>query len=229
MPDEAVAVAIAAAPHQAAALAFRISAVSGARRAELAALRWEDVVGDKLMIRGQIIASPGARTGGAPVLERRPTKTGQVHTLTLDSGTVASIEAWREVHGGVGPWLLSVGDRPPSPDAISCGWRDARSASGIDPRWRLHDLRHWSATPAIGLGTDVRTVANRLGHSNPSMTLKVYAHALATADAAAAARSAGSSMVAYCCYEHAGQIFGSHRTPGQAHLGLEQAFVVGYR
>jgi len=30
--------------------------------------------------------------------------------------------------------------------------------SGIDPKWRLHDLRHWSATVAIGQGHDVRTV-----------------------------------------------------------------------
>ena len=35
---------------------------------------------------------------------------------------------------------------------------------------------------AIGPGHDVRTVANRLGHANPAMTLRVYAHAFAAAD-----------------------------------------------
>ena len=184
MPAEAVAAAIAAAPHQAAAVAFRISAVTGARRAELAALRWADVSGDRLVISGQIVALPGAKRSGAPVLERRPTKTRQVRTVSLDPGTVAAIAAWGEVHGGLGPWLLAVGDRPPSPDAISWWWRHARENSGIDARWRL---RHWSATTAIGMGADVRTVANRLGHSNPAMTLKVYAHAFAAADASAAA------------------------------------------
>jgi integrase len=77
MPDEAVSAVIAAAPHQAAALPFRISAVTGARRAELAALRWEDVVGDKLSITGQVGATPRPRGAGPPVLERRPTKTRQ--------------------------------------------------------------------------------------------------------------------------------------------------------
>ena len=43
--------------------------------------------------------------------------------------------------------------------------------SGVDPKWRLHDLRHWSATVAIGQGHDVRTVAGRLGHAYPAMTL----------------------------------------------------------
>jgi integrase len=46
----------------------------------------------------------------------------------------------------------------------------------------LHDLRHWSATTSIVGGHDIRTVANRLGHANPSMTLRTYAHAVESAD-----------------------------------------------
>jgi len=63
----------------------------------------------------------------------------------------------------------------------------ARRDAGIDARWRLHDLRHWSATEAIGRGHDIRTVAGRLGHANPAMTLRTYAHALDGADAGVAA------------------------------------------
>ena len=58
--------------------------------------------------------------------------------------------------------------------------------SGIDKKWRLHELRHWSATVSIGQGHDVRTVAGGLGHSNPAMTLRVYAHAFTAADQALA-------------------------------------------
>jgi integrase len=35
---------------------------------------------------------------------------------------------------------------------------------------RLHDLRHFTATQLIRQGLDVRTVARRLGHSDPSVT-----------------------------------------------------------
>ena len=80
---------------------------------------------------------------------------------------------------GLGPELVS-------PDRIGWWWKRARSIAGIDPKWRLHDLRHWSATVAIGQGHDVRTVAGRLGHANPAMTLRVYAHAFAAADQAVA-------------------------------------------
>jgi integrase len=82
--------------------------------------------------------------------------------------------------------MFGLGAEPVSPDRIGYWWRRARALAGIDPKWRLHDLRHWSATVAIGQGPDVRAVAGRLGHANPAMTLRVYAHAVAAADQAVA-------------------------------------------
>ena len=57
--------------------------------------------------------------------------------------------------------------------------------SGV-PRVRLHDLRHFVATRLLANGVDVRTVAGRLGHRNPNVTLNVYAHFLPEADRDAA-------------------------------------------
>jgi integrase len=45
---------------------------------------------------------------------------------------------------------------------------------------------------AIGRGHDIRTVAGRLGHANPAMTLRTYAHAIDGADAGVAATLAES-------------------------------------
>ena len=59
-----------------------------------------------------------------------------------------------------------------------------RDQAGVS--FRLHDLRHFTATQLIGAGVDVRTVAGRLGHSDPSVTLRVYSHALEERDRAAA-------------------------------------------
>lgn len=58
--------------------------------------------------------------------------------------------------------------------------------AGLDPMWRLHDLRHWSATHAIAGGHDVRSVAPRLGHADPTTTMRTYAHALEGRDTAIA-------------------------------------------
>jgi integrase len=45
-------------------------------------------------------------------------------------------------------------------------------------------MRYWAATESIAAGHDVRSVAGRLGHANPAMTLRVYAHAVAGNDEA---------------------------------------------
>ena len=46
------------------------------------------------------------------------------------------------------------------------------------PLARLHDLRHVHATHLLLAGVPVHVVAERLGHADPSVTLRVYAHVL---------------------------------------------------
>jgi integrase len=170
----------------AAGLAFRIAAMTGARRAELAALRWEDVDEDGMLTIDsaiEVIRHPGEPRE----LRDAPTKTGNARTITLDPDTLNAIWELRREREPYGPWMFGVGPDLVPPDHIGWWWTRARKESGIDKKWRLHDLRHWSATVSIGQGHDVRTVANRLGHSNPAMTLRVYAHAFAAADQALAA------------------------------------------
>lgn len=55
------------------------------------------------------------------------------------------------------------------------------------PLIRFHDLRHTSATLLIAAGTDIETIANRLGHSRVSITLDRYGHPLPENDEKAAA------------------------------------------
>ena len=41
-----------------------------------------------------------------------------------------------------------------------------------------HDLRHVHATTLLLAGVPVHVVAARLGHADPSITLRVYAHVI---------------------------------------------------
>jgi hypothetical protein len=50
----------------------------------------------------------------------------------------------------------------------------------------LKELRHYSATQLLAAGTDLNTVAGRLGHAEGSTTLKFYAQFTRPADQAAA-------------------------------------------
>jgi integrase len=186
--DVRAVIAAAAARDPAAALALRLAAVTGARRSELCALVWTDLERDRLTIDSSISIE---RTGSVedrqvPTLVDAATKTANQRVVRLDEQTVAMIEALRAEREQRGPWMLNPGDRPLNPERLTSWWSLARRDAGIETRWRLHDLRHWSATEAIGRGHDIRTVAGRLGHANPAMTLRTYAHAIDGADAGVA-------------------------------------------
>lgn len=73
------------------------------------------------------------------------------------------------------------------PDTLSGWFRDFVNRSDLPPI-HLHSLRHTNATLQIANGSAVTTVAGYLGHANASTTTKVYAHAIQTAQAAAAER-----------------------------------------
>ena len=184
LDDVRAVVEAAASIDPAAALAFRLGAVAGARRAELAALKWTDVHEGLLTIDSAIEVV--SRGDGNPMLRDAATKTANVRTLSLDADTLAAVAALRAEREEHGPWMFGLGRDLVNPDRLGYWWRCARAKSGIDVKWRLHDLRHWSATVAIGQGHDLRTVAGRLGDADPAMTLRVYAHAVAAADQAVA-------------------------------------------
>jgi integrase len=48
----------------------------------------------------------------------------------------------------------------------SVGWRPMRA----------HDLRHAHASLQLAAGVPMRSIADQLGHVNPSLTTNVYAH-----------------------------------------------------
>jgi integrase len=51
----------------------------------------------------------------------------------------------------------------------------------------FHGLRHTHASQLIDANVDVVTIARRLGHSSPAITLQVYAHLFRKDDSKAAA------------------------------------------
>jgi integrase len=63
----------------------------------------------------------------------------------------------------------------PSPRAFSADWADVAAGIGM-PDITFHALRHTHASQLIDAGVDVVTISKRLGHSNPNITLRIYAH-----------------------------------------------------
>jgi integrase len=54
--------------------------------------------------------------------------------------------------------------------------RPALVAAGLPETLRTYDLRHSHASLLIDLGANVLAVSQRMGHSDPSVTLREYGH-----------------------------------------------------
>jgi integrase len=72
------------------------------------------------------------------------------------------------------------------------GFRAAVKAAGLQGQGRLslHSLRHGFASLLIAKKLNPVFVSRQLGHSNPAITFRVYAHLFEQADSAVAAREA---------------------------------------
>ena len=75
---------------------------------------------------------------------------------------------------------------PIYPDTVTSLMTKLIRANARLPHARLHDLRHLHATTLLLSGVPVHVVAARLGHADPAITLRVYAHVIRSAEAAAA-------------------------------------------
>ena len=78
-----------------------------------------------------------------------------------------------------------AGREPWNPDTMTHRYRRYARRVGITSS--LKELRHYSATQLLAAGTDLNTVAGRLGHAEGSTTLKFYAQFTRPADQQAAA------------------------------------------
>lgn len=54
--------------------------------------------------------------------------------------------------------------------------RPALRAAGLPETFRTYDLRHSHASVMIDLGVNLLALAQRMGHSDPAMTLRLYGH-----------------------------------------------------
>lgn len=151
---------------------LRVAAVTGARRSQVIGLRWEDIDLDAGTIR--FVRSVVTVDGRTDV--REITKGGRRYPVAVDAATIDVLEAHRERGTGTGyVFTADDGTTPMSPEAVKSWWRRLRDKVPQLAGVRLHDLRHWMITEALAAGHDVRTVAERAGHADPTTTLRTYA------------------------------------------------------
>lgn len=185
------------------ATALLLGALTGCRRGELCALRWSDLDTDAAILT---VGRSVYETAGGGWAEKS-TKTHQLRRIGLDELAMEALRrhqaAVEQLADQLGLAVLPdafmfsrspVGAEPIRPDVLTKFTIRAAKAAGVG-HVHLHQLRHFSATQAIGAGFDPVTVASRLGHADPSITLNVYAHAIEQRDRDVAA-ALGSALAA---------------------------------
>lgn len=185
---------------------FNMALFGGFRRGELIALTWRDIDFEKCTVS----ITKAAAEVDHKIIIKEPKSAGSIRTVTLPDSVMQLIRNYKTEQRKT---VLALGSKWENPGTsfddnylftqwngrIMClsaplqRFKDVihrynKSAKPEDqlPDIPLHGLRHTSATLLIGQNIDVRTVSGRLGHSQTSTTMNIYAHQLQKLDAKAA-------------------------------------------
>ena len=177
---------------------WRFLALTGCRRGEALGLRWADVdlkAGTATLTNQRTIA-------GGSIVEGAPKTAAGARTVALDPATVEALRSWRVVQ--TAERLLLGASWPPGdlvfthpdgnglwPQTVTRQFKGVAKSLGL-PLIGVHGLRHTAATWMISQGVSPKVVAERLGHSNVSITLGLYTHVMPAHDRAAAEAFAGA-------------------------------------
>ena len=152
-------------------LFVHLAAVTGARRAQLLGLRWDDVD----LERGRIEFRRGWVEGpDGPVIA--PTKTKRSHSVDIDPATVTLLDGLAAGHVGF-VFSDDAGVTAWKPNHVTKMFGRARRGAGLG-EFRLHDLRRFMATEMLHASIPIVVVSRRLDHRRVSTTLDRYAHAV---------------------------------------------------
>jgi integrase len=162
-----------------AADAIRVIALTGARRGEIAGLRWRHVDTSKGLI---VLSSKEHKTGR---------KTSEAKTIGLPAAAQALIT--RQPKGAPDGFVFKPA-KGKGAITLAKPWRRIREEAGLSPTLGLHGLRHSLATQMALSGAQAAQIMTVLGHKNIT-TAQRYIH-MAQDMRAALAESAAAGISA---------------------------------
>jgi integrase len=155
-------------------LLFRMLLETGCRVGEVLALQWSDI--DFKLREIHVHASVG-KTGQ---INAPKTKSGERKIPMLFSGLVSELKEHRDkgnviqLHGYI---FANRNGKPISYRRVLDCWQRVQQLTGIEKN--IHTFRHTAATFLLSQGEPVQEVARIMGHSDASITYKVYCHSIA--------------------------------------------------
>ncbi len=160
---------------------FQLLFATGMRRGEAIGLKWSDIDFDRklLTVRRAIVRGleTTPKSGRSRRVPMTPTLASGLFDLLADRRQECLRRGWSQVPDFV---LCSLSGSALNERYVGRVWDRLRRRAqkhGVRPL-KLHSARHTWATLALQAGKSVRWVADQLGHADPALTLRVYAHAM---------------------------------------------------
>ena len=149
---------------------------TGMRRGEIHGLKWSDIDFERGVLTVRRSLAAGEKRGSSEVHE---TKTANsFRTVMLDHESLDMLR--RRKSCAFSDWVFTMrGGEAASPYYDYGHLKEACKKAGI-PYRPFHCLRHSHATYLLAEGVNPKVVQERLGHSDISITLGRYGHALPT-------------------------------------------------
>ena len=98
--------------------------------------------------------------------------------LSLPQRAIEAFIRLREVNGTSSGYLFATSTGKPVDvsNFYKWTWRPALRRAGLPETLTPHQLRHGTASLLLNQSVPVPVVSRYLGHANPGITMKVYAH-----------------------------------------------------
>jgi integrase len=178
---------------------WHLAATTGLRRGEILGLRWSDIDLD----HGTITVRNTRVRAGDLIVEESPKTAKSRRTISIDKQTVEALRRLKVqqaqhklAHGDI--WqndenyiAIEEDGQPTHPHTFSVRFRRLVHRAGL-PTIRFHDLRHSYVVAARRAKIDTKTISERIGHADTSVTLRVYDHVFRSDDTEAANQIAES-------------------------------------
>lgn len=153
-------------------LVYEFLYITGCRKGETLALKWEDIDFEKKLVK--IDKTLTRRTiDGKHKLSSTKNETSD-RSVTLPANYCERLSKYRDANKDC-LYIFGAGDKPMHENMLMRYFKAYAKKAGVK-EIRIHDLRHSCASLLISQGISIVAVSSRLGHKNITQTLNTYSH-----------------------------------------------------